>query len=205
MSSYKTACVLSLGSALVLLVGGVGFMIASEVRAGGTLAGLDALPITAMVDQDTLAQASAFDGDYVFIGGQKERDGLDAAIETALDAVAAMVRPLGRKRLQEANPIPKQLSIRVNGDDVVILFDGQGHGASLDGKPIRVENAHGEKIKVSHRMRGDKLHELCDGGKGNRTNDFKLSSDGNRLTLAVSITSSHLPVPVDYRLTFKRK
>lgn len=205
MSPYKTACALSLGSALVLIVGCLGFMLTSEVRAGGTQAGFDDLPLAGTIDQDTLAQASAFDGDYVFIGGQKEREGLDAAIELAMDAVAPIVRGIGRKRLHETNPIPKRLSIKVKGDDVVILFDGQGHGASLDGKPVRAESAEGEKIKISHRMRGNQLHERCDGAKGARTNDFKLSSDGKRLTVTVSITSGHLPVPVDYRLSFKRQ
>ncbi len=198
MSSYKTVCVVSLGSFFALITG---FMVASEVRAGGID---DDIHVAATVDQDTLAQASAFAGEYTFVGGQKERDGFDAAIETSMDAVAPMLRGIGRKRLEESNPIPKQLSVEVDHDSVAILFDGEGHDVALDGKPVRAVSPTGEKVKVSHRMRGTKLSELIDGGQGDRRNTLKLSGDGNRLYVNVEITSSHLPVPVEYRLTFKR-
>jgi hypothetical protein len=195
MASFKTLCVVSLGSVLAV---STGFVVASDVRAG------EELVEAGEVDEDTLAQASAFAGEYTFVGGQKQRDELDAAIETAMDAVSPVVRGIGRKRLQETNPIPKQLSIAVDGDAADIRFDGEGHSASLDGTPIRAVSPYGDKIKVSHRMRGSKLIEFIDGDKGDRHNTFKLGSDG-KLTVDVQITSSHLPVPVEYRLTFKRK
>lgn len=196
MASLKTVCVVSLGFFLALATG---FVIASEVRAGdGQDEALDT------VDADTLAKASAFAGEYTWVGGQKERDGLDAAIDTAMDAVAPMVRGLGRKRLVESNPIPKTLRISVDGDLVDIRFDGDGHSASLDGTPVKAVSPFGDKVKISHRMRGSKLTEHIDGGQGDRHNTFKLGSDG-KLTVDVQITSSHLPVPVEYRLTFKRK
>jgi hypothetical protein len=198
MSPYKTACVVSLGTFLVLITG---FMITSEVRAGTD----DGLHVAATVNQDTIAQASAFAGEYTFVGGQKERDGIDAAIETSVDALAPMLRGLGRKRLQESNPVPKQLLIKVDGDAVEILFDGDGHSVALDGKPVRAVSAFGDKVKISHRMRGSKLTEVIDGEKGDRHNTLALSSDNSRVTVDVEITSSHLPVPVEYRLTFKRK
>lgn len=193
----------------LLVLGGltlIAGLVASEVWAGGFLhRGADELPIAGMVDEDTLARAHTFDGEYVFIGGQKERDGLDAAIEAAMEAVNPMVRNLGRKRLQESNPIPQRLAIDVDGDRVQILFDGAGHLASLDGAPIKTQSPQGDKVKVSHRMRGASLIEFIDGVGGERNNDFKLNADGSRLTLTVEITSSQLPVSVEYRLTFKRK
>jgi hypothetical protein len=195
MASFKTLCVVSLGSVLAV---STGFVIASDVRAGEELAQAES------VDEETLAQASAFAGEYTFVGGQKERDELDAAIETAANALSPLVRNLGRKRLQETNQIPKQLTIAVDGDSADIRFDGDGHDASLDGTPIRGVSPFGDKVKVSHRMRGSKLTEFIDGDKGDRHNTFKLGSDG-KLTVDVQITSSHLPVPVEYRLTFKRK
>jgi len=201
MSPYKTACVVSLGSLAALVIG---FMIASEVRAGSPHE-IEDVPISGMVDQDTIEQASAFAGDYTFVGGQKERDKLNAAIETSLDALSPIVRGLGRTRLQESNQIPKRSSNQVEGEKVESLFDGKSHGAPLEGTPIRTKSPDGEKVKISHRMRGNKLNEFIDGGKGARTNNFKLNGDGSRLTVDVTISSGHLPVPVDYRLTFKRK
>lgn len=200
MSPCKTACAVSLGSLVALVIG---ITIGSEVRAGDRHEVKD-LPIAGTVDQGTIDQASAFVGDYSFIGGQKERDKLNAAIETSMDALSPFVRGIGRRRLQESNKIPKRISIQIKGDNVEILFDGRGHGTPLDGTPVRSESARGDKIKISHRMRGNRLNEFIDGGKGARTNNFKLNRDRSRLTVDVTISSGHLPVPVDYRLTFKR-
>lgn len=179
-----------------------GLIVGSEVWAGG----LDdfELPVQAAVDQNTLDQARAFDGAYVFDGGQKQRDGVGEAIEASVAAINPIVRKLGRERLQETNPVPKHLSIQVEDHAVAILFDGEGHNAKLDGTPLEAKSSEG-KVKVSHRMRGPKLTELLDGVGGDRHNDFKLSADGARLTVRVKITSSHLPVPVEYDLTYKRK
>jgi hypothetical protein len=157
------------------------------------------------VDEETLTRAQAFDGEYVFAGGQKERDGVDAAIEASVAPLNQMIRNMGRTRLKEANPVPQRLTIEVDGDSVEILMDGVGHEASLDGSPIKSESPQGDKVKVSHRIRSSQLTELIDGSGGDRTNDFKLSADGTRLTMSVKITSGQLPVPVEYRLTFKRK
>lgn len=182
-------------------------VIASEVRATS----LDPsswsgdVPLAAMVDQETLAKASAFDGDYVFVGGQKERDGIDAAIEASVEALSPMLRNLGRERLRETNPVPKSISIDVEGDTAKIEFAQDGHAARLDGTPVKTKSAQGDRVKVSHRIRGGRLVQFIDGSGGDRRNSFKLSNDGKRLTLNVEITSGHLPVPVEYRLTFKRK
>lgn len=184
---------LALGSFLALFASGV---FTSEVRAGMTA---DAL------DEDSLAAANAFDGEYVFVGGQKERDGVDAAIEASLAAVSALVRNLGRTRLREANVIPQRVTIAVDGDVAKIMMDGSGHEATLDGTAVKSVGSDGDKVKVSHRMRGSSLIELIDGAGGDRTNTFKLNGDGTRLTMYVKISSSQLPVAVEYPLTFKRK
>lgn len=203
MSTHKILCALSLGSVLVLVAG---LIVGAEVRAGGLNdIATGELPVQAVVDQSTLDHAQAFDGAYVFDGGEKQRDGVTQAIETSVAALSPVVRNLGRQRLAETNTIPKHLSIQVQDDAVAILFDGAGHSTKLDGTPRKVENKQGDKVKVSHRMRGAKLTELLDGVGGDRHNEFKLSDDGSRVTIKVKITSSHLPVPVAYNLTYKRK
>jgi hypothetical protein len=157
------------------------------------------------VDEETLSRAEAFEGEYVFVGGQKERDGVGAAIEASIASLNPMIRNMGRTRLQEANPVPQRAVIGVDGDRVQILLDGAGHEAGLDGTPIKGESPQGDKVKVSHRMRGAALVELIDGVGGDRNNEFRLNADGSRLTMTTKITSSQLPIPVEYRLTFKRK
>jgi hypothetical protein len=195
VSTRKILCIASLP---VLLAVGSAFALlgSSNVEAETTVA---------EVDEETLARAQAFDGEYVFAGGQKERDGVDAAVEASVAGLNPMVRNMGRTRLQEANGVPQRVVIDVNGERVDVSFDGASHETSLDGVAIKTESREGEKVKVSHRMRGAQLFELIDGVGGDRSNEFKLSSDGTRLTMSVEISSSQLPVPVVYKLTYKRK
>jgi hypothetical protein len=202
MSAYKTVCILSLGSLLAL---SLGFVVASEVRAGGIHDLHEGVPAAAMVDDDALARAEAFAGEYTFVGGQKERDGIDAAVETSVESLSPVIRGIGRKRLVESNQVPKLLKIAVTGDDVEILFDGDGYTAKLGDAPVQTKSSQGDKVKVSHRLRGNKLTESIEGGQGGRKNEFRLSSDGARLTVDVTVSSPQLPVAVEYRLTFKRK
>lgn len=204
VSTRKIVCAtsLALGFAFVGVLA-----LGSEVRAGGLLGfdGEDVPLATVTVDTDTLNQAQVFAGEYVFVGGQKERDGIDAAITAAMDAVNPVVRSLGRKRLHETTQVPKRVTIELEGERAQISFDGKGHSVSLDGSAIKAESAEGEKVKVSHRMRGSSLVQLIDGIGGDRQNRFRLSSDGSRLTCDVEISSPQLPVSVEYRLTFKRQ
>lgn len=188
--------------------------ISLSILALGSVVGLSAFAFfevgaeanaAATVDADTLARAQSFEGEWVFAGGQKERDALAAAIETSMDAVSPMVRNLGRKRLQEANPIAQKLTIAIDGDKSKILFDGDGYESKLDGTAVKAESSQGDKVKVSHRIRGSSLVEFIDGIGGDRKNTYKLNSDGTRLTISVEITSSQLPIPVEYRLSYKRK
>lgn len=202
MSSHKLACAAAIGAFLALTAGSIA---ASEVRAGGLDNAVDDVPLAAAVDSDSRERARAFEGRYAYAGGQKQRDGVAAAIEATVAELNPLIRNLGRKRLTEANQIPKQVSISINGDKLTLDFDGRSHEVSLDGKPLKTQSRDGEKVKVSHRMRGDRLVEIIDGTGGDRRNTLSLSDDCNRLTLKVSITSNQLPVPVEYRLTFKRK
>lgn len=198
MSSPKLIFAVSIGAFAALTTG---LMVASEVRAGAS----QDLPVAAALDADTIERAEAFEGSYKFVGGQKDREGLEAAIQTSMEAVSPMLRDLGSKRLREANPIPKTITIKVEGETAEILFDGKGHAVKLDGAPVRTRSRAGERVKISHRMRGAKLSEFVDGSGGDRRNDFVLSDDGQRLKLEVTISSGHLPVPVEYTLRFKRK
>ncbi|NVB43204.1 hypothetical protein G6O69_35600 [Pseudenhygromyxa sp. WMMC2535] len=200
MTYPKLLCAISLGSA-VAIIGG--FMVMSEVRAGELHEA--ELPIAAQLDADTLERASTFAGEYQYVGGQKERDGIDAAIDLSMDAVSPMLRKLGRSRLEESNTVPKKLEFRVHGDELEASFDQDSLRASLDGTPKRTTSREGEKVKVSYKLRGGKIVEFIDGGQGDRRNTFKLSEDGSRLTMKVEILSGHLPVPVEYKLTYKRK
>ena len=196
VSSRKVLCVASLTAFLGLAIA---LVVTSEVRAG------DEQDETVSVDASLLSEAGAFVGEYRFVGGQKERDGIDAAIELSLDAVNPVVRKLGRERLRESNEVPASIELVLSGDVLTIHQAGEAHAASIDGTKVKTKSKHGDKIQVSHKFSGKKLVQRIIGDGGDRTNRYKLSSDGKRLILSVEITSSHLPVPVEYSLSYERR
>ena len=207
VATKKIVFAISLASTAALIAG---LFITSEVRASALESDQD-IPIEfadvleGTLDEGTLDRARAFDGEWSFVGGQKERDGIDAAIATSMDAINPMLRNIGTRRLKESNPVPSRLSISVSGENATVKFDGDGLTAKLDGTPTKATTASGDKVKVSYRLKDDKLLEFIDGAGGDRHNRFTLNADGSRLTVKVKITSSRLPVSVDYRLTFKRQ
>lgn len=207
MSTKHLVFALSLASAAALVAG---LFVASDVRASALESGTE-LPVevtdvvAASVDPSMIDQARAYEGMWVYVGGQKERDGIDAAITASMDAVSPMIRGIGTRRLKESNPVPSRISIDLNGEDVTIAFDGDRNKARLDGPAVKGVSPQGDKMKVSHKVKGDKLIQFIDGGGGDRHNHFRLNADGTRMTLDVKITSGHLPVPCKYRLSFKRK
>lgn len=201
MSSPKLVYGLVIGGLLAVTAG---FIVASEVRADDR-PDADDLPLTAAVNDETRSSAAAFAGEFRFVGGQKQREGIDAAIERAVEAVSPVVRKIGRQRLQATNPAFQAIRIDVSGDNIEVRMDGDGHRASLDGTPVRAKSKEGDAIKVSYTLQNGKLRHFIDGKKGDRINVLRLSEDGQRLTLSTKITSSHLPVPVEYKLSYKRK
>jgi hypothetical protein len=194
VTSRKILCLVSLTSFVAL---GVGLIACQEVQADDAPAGA--------LDAETLEQAGAFVGEFRFVGGQKERDGIDAAIELSLDSVNPVVRGLGRSRLQESNEVPDAIEIELDGEVLTIHQAGEAHAVRVDGSKAKTKSKHGDKIHVSHSISGGKLTQRIVGDGGERSNRYKLSGDGKRLTLSVEITSGHLPVPVSYSLSYERK
>ncbi|MFV8755424.1 hypothetical protein ACNOYE_33145 [Nannocystaceae bacterium ST9] len=194
MSSRKILCVVSLTSFIGIAVA---LLACSDVHADGEAA--------SVIDEATRETAASFVGEYRFVGGQKERDGIDAAIETSLDAVNPVVRAMGRSRLQESNEVPATIEITLQDDTLAIHQAGEAHAARIDGSKLKTKSKQGDKINVSHRISSGKLTQKIVGDGGDRTNRYKLSNEGKRLTLSVEITSGHLPVPVSYSLTYERR
>lgn len=196
MSTRKLLCAVSLTSFIGL---GGALIVASDVFAD------DQAEPTVAVDAATLEQAGDFVGEFRFVGGQKEREGIDAAIERSLDAVGPVMAKLGRPRLQETNEVPESIEFVLEGETLTIHQAGEAHAATIDGAKAKSKSKQGDKVKVSHKLASSKLVQRIEGDGGERTNRYTLSNEGKRLTLKVEITSGHLPVPVEYSLTYERR
>ncbi len=179
-------------------------IVVSEVRASEARE-LAEGPTEGSVSAETLKEAGSFAGEWRHVGGDRDREAIDAAIATSMEAVSPVLRGIGTKRLNETNQIAPVIEIGLDGESVSISQGGESYSASLDGAAIRGKSKDGDKVKVTHVLRSSKLVQTIKGDGGMRVNRYKLSSDGKRLTLSVEISSSHLPVPVTYSLSYERR
>ncbi len=156
------------------------------------------------------AMALAEDGDqerwshaFKFVGGKKQIEAVDEAIEAAVREMSRVIQGLARDRLRRSNKVPPLVYFKFEGKNVsVIHAGGRKATAPMDGTKIKWKSEFGDRIKISHKFSGDKLVQKLE-GEGTRTNTYRLSEDGKKLTWKTHITAKRLPKDIDYRLSFR--
>ncbi len=147
-----------------------------------------------------------FHGNYRFVGGSSQREGLEAAIEEAASQLPGAIRGIGRRRLSKTNRVDNTLDIVVAGDKVTTIFEsGFDAGCVVDGATVHWTSSKGDKYKVRVRAKGSKLVQIIVGEDGVKTTVFVLSADRQKLTVHHKITADRLPEPMTYRLSYARK
>jgi hypothetical protein len=133
-----------------------------------------------------------------------ESDGtqlVKTAIERATQEMSMFTRGVARGRLRERNVPPASIRMSRHDDVFTIHFAG-GEPVSLpiSGTPVQVGD---RTIRIEPEPDGDGLRHTGGTAEGSRENIFRLDG-ADRMTMAVTITSSRLPAPVKYTLGFTR-
>ncbi|HYH81921.1 MAG TPA: hypothetical protein VEX86_19100 [Longimicrobium sp.] len=158
-----------------------------------------------------LAQESPrFSGAWTLDPAQS--DTIDAKINTSIAGMNVVMRQVARPRLRSLNvPYPR----------LVFSFD-QNVTVEMPGYPTVASPANGEPVFWHRRLGGScpEMRRSCmvvtttwENGAlvqtfrsedGQRQNVFTVSPDGTTLTMAATMTSPRLTVPLVYRLVYKR-
>ena len=154
----------------------------------------------AAVDDGTRKTAQRFTGSFAYAGGAEERAARDAAIESVVEDMNMLAQPIARSKLQEGNKIAERLDITLDGDEISVAFDGRPFVAGLDGSKKRVVGITGDELDYHVEVGSSKLRQVFKGDKGGRSNAMRRS--GNKIAIDVKVTSSKLPKPLQYRLTY---
>lgn len=158
---------------------------------------------TPVVDDGTRQSAARFVGTFAFVGGEAERRARDAAIEDVVDDMNLFARPIARDKLRAGNEIAERLEIAVEGDAITVAFDGRPFVAGLDGSPRRVKGILGDELDYHVEVAGTQLRQVFKGDRGGRSNAIR--RQGGKVAIDVKVTSSRLPKPLQYRLTYAPK
>jgi len=158
---------------------------------------------SSQAEQDLL---TTFAGEFEFVGGEQQRQGVLDAIEFAVAAIAAGVQDIARKRLRPPNEVPERVRIAIDGQYSTVALDERTIRTEVNGsKPAAWTNGSGRRVRVWHQLAGKRLVEKMVGVGGSRKNVYRLSADGSKLYLDVTMASPLLPRSVKYRLTYRRR
>ena len=139
-----------------------------------------------------------------FVNEKQSREGIDAAIETAVSGMNFVTRPIARRRLKKTNAPYRQVVISRTSDVVSVAFDGQSAVETPgDGRPIKWKRSDGEMFDVSAEVKDGALVQTFKASDGQRVNTFTANAAG-QLTMEATITSPQLAKPVIYTLLYER-
>lgn len=152
------------------------------------------------------ASKPAFLGEFGFVGGQSQRDHVAAAVERTVQSLPGLFHDIARKRLTEANEIPRTVRISMDGADLVVVYGNhEPQRAPLDGSTRKWTNQQGETIDLKHELHGSKLVQTTWGSGGRRVMVWSFDAERGLLRVQSTMSSPRLPEPVRYRLSFKKR
>lgn len=143
-------------------------------------------------------------GSWVYDPGQS--DDVETAIKGAVDKVNFIIRGFAHGRLKNTNQPYRTLAIAIQGGEVQIKKDARPViKAPADGTAIKWRREDDQVYDLSVRVHSKIfLEESIANDEGKRVNSYKVRADGNTLDLFVKVTSAKLPVPLEYRLGYRR-
>jgi hypothetical protein len=155
---------------------------------------------------DVDALRRSYSGEYEFIGGSAERSAVPAAVERSVDGMFFIARGIAYARLLKSSQVCDRYTLEFGGGRVSVAGSCRTPDVSpADGGEVEHRTRQGEVSKLSQRFVGETLVQEFRGDGGSRKVVWTLLPDGNTLQAQVLITSKHLPRPVEYALTYRRR
>lgn len=148
----------------------------------------------------------AMSGNYGFVGGDRERNEVIAAIGRATDGMNFITGPIARGRLRDRNPVYGSIGLRFTPGFIEVLFDGRSFRSPDSGAQAPGRSVTNEPVQVSQRFDGNgHIVQVITSESGSKRSEFALGSDGATLSMSVTVTSGSLPRQLRYTLTFHRR
>lgn len=144
-------------------------------------------------------------GSFVFVGGDRERAALNAAIDRATEGMNFITGPIARGRLRDRNPIYNTVALRFPAGFIEVVYDGRVFRAPESGANAPGRSITNDPIQVSQRINNGQLVQVITSDSGSKRAEMALSADGNTLSMHITITAGALPRPLRYTLTFRRR
>jgi len=144
-------------------------------------------------------------GRWVYSGDDSERQQRIDAIERTVQRMSWVTRGIARKRIKASTRIHDWYDFRVDGETVTIIEEaGDRFSTRWDGVPSDVPKNLGGPASLTRTWEDGALYSRWVEQKGEGTESYRLSENGQTMNVAVTIASQRLPTEVRYELTYRR-
>lgn len=152
---------------------------------------------------DELRQRYA--GDWRYSGDSAERAAVPAAVERSVDGMFFIARGIAYDRLIHVCEICSTYRVRFTAGEVEVGSPCQLPDKSPDdgGEVDHVTKA-GDASKLSQRFVAGMLVQEFRGEEGARRVVWRVEPGSDSLSVQITISSKHLPHPVEYTLSYRR-
>jgi len=145
---------------------------------------------------------SRYAGRWDLIAG--ESDNIDRAIEGTIASMSFITRPIARVKLKRRNVAFPSFQLDVSDHEIHVKHE-QGLDVAYPASGVAVKTRAPDGTDVVAVIQIDPtLMQSYVADNAVREDRYLLSDDGSRLTIAVRITSVHLPKPLVYKLVYQR-
>lgn len=151
------------------------------------------------------AALQGFAGRWHWVGGERELQALDAAIEACVKKMNVFIRGIARRRIRKPNQPSPELVVAVDGANLAVSRPGRpALAAPTNGAPIKWRDPGGDWFMVSHGVDHGVMFQRFEGTSSLSLNRYTLDPVGQRMVVHTHITSKWLPVPIDFDTTYER-
>ena len=182
-----------------------------DLVVASTLAVIASLPAApAAADEPATASPTSardrFSGSYAYVGGDRQQQARDAAIEKATDSMFFAIRGVARSRVKDKTAISPLIGFSFGNGTITGSAAAVTPATSPENGAAVPYKAGGDTVQLSQRLTADgKILQSFTASDGSRTNTYVLSPDNRTLTVFITVTSHKLPQPVSYSLTYLRQ
>jgi hypothetical protein len=131
-------------------------------------------------------------------------DNVATAINTAVQRMNFVTRPIARGRLTRTNQPYQRVTVDFTSSQVTVSTDNRSPIVSpSNGTPIKWTREDKEVLDVSTEWENGVLEQTFKAEDGQRVNRYSVNADG-KMIMEVTITSPRLPRPLVYKLVYNR-
>jgi hypothetical protein len=158
---------------------------------------------TLLISAAAHAQDARLQG--VFVNAAQPEQPIKKAVNEGAAQINFLLRPIARSRLKNTNPNITRVVIVRTGEDITIQLGASKPSTARPSGPAIKWSRDDEVFDLALAWEGTTLTQSFAAEDGKRFNRYTLSSDGNTLSLEITLTSDMLKKPVKYALAFARE